>query len=95
MKANRTMKQPMRKTVSPYRGGNPLPSAAVPGDANKALVRRFYREGINERDSSACERLLSVDFVHNGELRGRVGSARSIPPGSWRSLAPESAFMHA
>jgi hypothetical protein len=41
----------------------------VSGDADKALVRRFYREAINERDSSACERLLSVDFVHNGPRR--------------------------
>jgi len=42
-------------------------------DAEKALVRRFYREAIVERDSSACERLLTVDFVHNGEPRGRAG----------------------
>jgi hypothetical protein len=33
-------------------------------DANKDLVRRFYREAIVERDSAACERLLTVDFVH-------------------------------
>ena len=47
-------------------------------DANKELVRRFYREAIVERDSSACERLLSVDFVHNGETRGRAGHARAV-----------------
>jgi steroid delta-isomerase-like uncharacterized protein len=47
-------------------------------DANKELVRRFYREAINERDSSACERLLSVDFVHNGEPRGRVGQRHAV-----------------
>jgi predicted ester cyclase len=47
-------------------------------DANKELVRRFYREAIVERDSSACERLLSVDFVHNGETRGRAGQRQTV-----------------
>jgi steroid delta-isomerase-like uncharacterized protein len=41
-------------------------------------VRRFYREAINERDPSACERLLSADFVHNGEARGRAGQAQAV-----------------
>ncbi len=47
-------------------------------DAGKELVRRFYREAIVERDSSACERLLSVDFVHNGEPRGRAGQRQAV-----------------
>lgn len=47
-------------------------------DASKELVRRFYREAIVERDSSACERLLSVDFVHNGETRGRAGQRQTV-----------------
>ena len=47
-------------------------------DANKDLVRRFYREAIGERDSSACERLLSVDFVHNDEPRGRAGQRQAV-----------------
>lgn len=47
-------------------------------DANKDLVRRFYREAINERDSGACERLLSEDFVHNGEARGRAGQRQAV-----------------
>lgn len=47
-------------------------------DTNKDLVRRFYREAINERDSAACERLLSEDFVHNGETRGRVGQRQAV-----------------
>jgi len=47
-------------------------------DGNKELVRRFYREAIVERDSSACERLLSVDFVHNGEPRGRAGQRQAV-----------------
>lgn len=33
------------------------------------VVRRFYAEAINGRDSSACERLLGEQFVHNGERR--------------------------
>ncbi len=47
-------------------------------EANKDLVRRFYREAINERDSSACERLLGEDFVHNGEGRGRAGQRQAV-----------------
>jgi steroid delta-isomerase-like uncharacterized protein len=50
----------------------------VSADANKDLVRRFYGEAINERDSGACERLLSEDFVHNGETRGRVGQRQAV-----------------
>lgn len=45
---------------------------------DKELVRRFYREAINERDSGACERLLSEDFVHNGETRGRLGQRQAV-----------------
>ncbi len=41
-------------------------------------MRRFYREAISERDSSACERLLTVDFVHNGEPRGRAGQRQAV-----------------
>lgn len=47
-------------------------------EASKELVRRFYREAIVERDSSACERLLSVDFVHNGEARGQAGQRAAV-----------------
>jgi steroid delta-isomerase-like uncharacterized protein len=47
-------------------------------NANKDLVRRFYREAINERDSGACGRLLSEDFVHNGEPRGRAGQRQAV-----------------
>ncbi len=45
---------------------------------SKELVRRFYREAMAERDSSACERLLSIDFVHNGETRGRTGQRQAV-----------------
>jgi steroid delta-isomerase-like uncharacterized protein len=46
--------------------------------ANKDLVRRFYREAINERDAGACDRLLAEDFVHNGEPRGRRGQRQAV-----------------
>ncbi len=47
-------------------------------EENKELVRRFYREAINERDAGACERLLGEDFVHNGEARGRQGQRQAV-----------------
>jgi predicted ester cyclase len=50
----------------------------VETEENKDLVRRFYREAIRERDAGACERLLSVDFTHNGEARGRDGQRRAV-----------------
>ncbi|UJA21231.1 ester cyclase [Thermoleophilia bacterium SCSIO 60948] len=45
---------------------------------NKAIVERFYAEAINDRDPTACERLLSTDFVHNGEQRGRAGQRAAV-----------------
>lgn len=45
---------------------------------NKELARRFYREAIVERNSSACDRLLSADFVHNGERRGQEGQRQAV-----------------
>jgi steroid delta-isomerase-like uncharacterized protein len=47
-------------------------------EENKELVRRFYREAINEHDASACERLLTEDFVHDGEARGRAGQRQAV-----------------
>ncbi len=45
---------------------------------NKELVKRFYAEAINERDLGAVERLLSEDFTHNGERRGRAGQRQAV-----------------
>ncbi len=53
-------------------------TAGIGAAENKELVRRFYREAIVERDSSTCERLLSADFVHNGEPRGRAGQRQAV-----------------
>ncbi len=47
-------------------------------DANKDLVRRFYAEAINERDLGAVDRLLSADFTHDGERRGRDGQRVAV-----------------
>lgn len=40
---------------------------------NVRLVERFYDEVINERRLEVIDELISDDFVHNGEHRGRVG----------------------
>jgi hypothetical protein len=39
----------------------------------KEVVERFYREAISGRDTDARNLLLSEEFVHNGEARGREG----------------------
>ena len=46
--------------------------------AHKDLVSRFYAEAINSRDLDAVERLLSEDFVHNGEPRHRKGQREAV-----------------
>lgn len=46
--------------------------------ANKDLVRRFYAEAINDRDLDAVDRLLAVDFTHDGEVRGRSGQRAAV-----------------
>ncbi len=45
---------------------------------NKQLVRSFYEEAINGRDTYACERLLAKGFVHNGVKRGREGQREVV-----------------
>jgi predicted ester cyclase len=46
--------------------------------ANKNVVREFYDQAINGRDASACETLLTADFTHNGEQRGRDGQRQAV-----------------
>lgn len=46
------------------------------GNANEELVERFYREVINERRLETIDELLSEDFCHDGERRGRAGQRR-------------------
>jgi len=45
---------------------------------NKDLVRGFYAEAINGRDLDAADRLLTEDFTHNGERRGRSGQREVV-----------------
>jgi predicted ester cyclase len=45
---------------------------------NKEVVRSFYAEAINGRDTYACERLLAKNFVHNGVKRGREGQREAV-----------------
>ena len=47
-------------------------------EGNKELVRRFYAEAINDRDRTACERLLTEDFTHDDELKGRAGQQEAV-----------------
>jgi steroid delta-isomerase-like uncharacterized protein len=47
-------------------------------EANKEIVRRFYAEAINDRDLGAVDRLLSDDFSHDGERRGRPGQRQAV-----------------
>lgn len=47
-------------------------------EANKDLVRRFYAEVINGRDLDAIDELLTEDFTHDGELRGRDGQRPAV-----------------
>jgi predicted ester cyclase len=42
------------------------------------VVREFYARAINARDASACNALLTEDFVHNGEPRGRDGQRAAV-----------------
>ena len=42
------------------------------------VVRRFYAEAINGRDASACNRLLTSDFAHDGVQRGRAGQREAV-----------------
>jgi len=45
-------------------------------EANRELVERFYREVVNERKLGVIDELISDDFVHNGESRGREGQRK-------------------
>ena len=46
-------------------------------DDNRELVERFYEEVVNQRRLETIDELLSKDFVHNGERRGRDGQRRT------------------
>lgn len=48
----------------------------MPAEANRELIERFYQEVINERRLGTIDQLISEDFVHNGEHRGRDGQRK-------------------
>ncbi len=45
---------------------------------NVELVQRFFEEAINQKDRTACERLLTDDFVHNNAFRGQTGQQGAV-----------------
>ena len=49
----------------------------VSAETNQALVERFYDEVVNQRRLETIDELLSEDFVHNGERRGREGQRQT------------------
>ena len=71
----------MRKNVPDESGAAkraPGYVAAMSLEANKDVVRRFYAEVINARDVGAIDQLLTADFVHDGEVRGREGQKAAV-----------------
>jgi hypothetical protein len=57
-------------------------------------VQRFYADAINGRDLSAVDRLLTEDFVHNGEFTSTaccVSRAGGLPRPGTRSTCSASA----
>ena len=50
----------------------------MPDPDPKTIVRDFYEQAVNGRDLGAVDRLLAVDFRHNGEARGRPGQREAL-----------------
>jgi len=49
---------------------------AFPAEANKALVRRLYDEGINRRDAVAAAAFYTVEAKNHGRTVGREGMCK-------------------
>ncbi len=47
-------------------------------EANKALVRRYYDEVINQQKLDAIDELMASDFVHDGARRGTAGQREAV-----------------
>jgi steroid delta-isomerase-like uncharacterized protein len=47
-------------------------------EENKQLVRRFYAEVVNGRDLDGIDRMLTEDFTHDDERRGRDGQRAAV-----------------
>ncbi|MDP9342986.1 MAG: ester cyclase [Actinomycetota bacterium] len=62
----------------------------MPGEDNKAMVRRLFEEGINEGDEAAVEEVLSADYVNHdmpAPAKGIEGFQQVI--GMFRSGFPD------
>jgi steroid delta-isomerase-like uncharacterized protein len=44
----------------------------------ESVVRRFYEDGVNNRDWTAVAETLAYDFTHNGVRLGPGGQRRSL-----------------
>ena len=47
-------------------------------EENKEVVRRFYTEAVNAQNVDVVDALLTEDFTHNGERRGRSGQKEVV-----------------
>ena len=45
---------------------------------NKEVVIRFYEIAFGEKDAAKSSLLLTEDFIHNGEKKGRDGQAQIV-----------------
>jgi uncharacterized protein (TIGR02246 family) len=57
-----------KMTLHIWNGNEPLPTS----EANKALVRRFYEEGLNKRNMTIVDELLDPYYVYHGVVEGEI-----------------------
>jgi steroid delta-isomerase-like uncharacterized protein len=41
-------------------------------EANKALVRRFYEQGLNKRNMTVVDEILAPNYVYHGVVEGEI-----------------------
>lgn len=69
-------KQRLQDRPDPTYLANKVTTVSI--ESNKEVVRRFYAEVINDRDVDAIDEILTADFTHNGEARGREGQKQAV-----------------
>ena len=47
-------------------------------EVNKALVRRFYEEGLNKRNMTVVDELLDPDYVYHGVVEGEIRGVEAM-----------------
>jgi predicted ester cyclase len=47
-------------------------------EVNKALVRRFYEEGINKRNMAVLDELPDPDYVYHGVVEGEIRGVEAM-----------------